>query len=102
VQGEPREGNDNRREHRPAAYQSHGRAHTPPTRGPVLDNNRHTNTGANIDVNTDANAQPLFRRASQNLAATAMHVALDFQKKTKCISYVCQDQVYTHMIDVMS
>jgi hypothetical protein len=23
-------------------------------------------------------------------------------KKTKCISYVHQDQVYTHMIDVMS
>jgi hypothetical protein len=26
----------------------------------------------------------------------------DFPKKIKCISYVCQDQVYTHMIDVMS
>jgi hypothetical protein len=29
-------------------------------------------------------------------------VTPDFPKKTKCISYVCQDQVYTHMIDVMS
>jgi hypothetical protein len=27
---------------------------------------------------------------------------LIFPKKTKCISYVRQDQVYTHMIDVMS
>jgi hypothetical protein len=26
----------------------------------------------------------------------------DFPKKTKCISYVRQDQVYIHMIDVMS
>jgi hypothetical protein len=29
-------------------------------------------------------------------------VTPDFPKKTKCISYVRQDQVYTHMIDVMS
>jgi hypothetical protein len=29
-------------------------------------------------------------------------VTPDFPKKTKCISYVCQDQVYTHIIDVMS
>jgi hypothetical protein len=29
-------------------------------------------------------------------------VTPDFSKKTKCISYVCQDQVYTHMIDIMS
>jgi hypothetical protein len=29
-------------------------------------------------------------------------VTPDFLKKTKCISYVRQDQVYTHMIDVMS
>jgi uncharacterized NAD(P)/FAD-binding protein YdhS len=27
---------------------------------------------------------------------------LIFQRKTKCISYVRQEQVYTHMIDVMS
>jgi hypothetical protein len=30
------------------------------------------------------------------------HVTPDFPKKIKCISYVRQDQVYTHMIDVMS
>jgi hypothetical protein len=29
-------------------------------------------------------------------------VTPDFPKKTKCISYVHQDQVYTHMIDVIS
>jgi hypothetical protein len=29
-------------------------------------------------------------------------VTPDFPNKTKCISYVRQDQVYTHMIDVMS
>jgi hypothetical protein len=29
-------------------------------------------------------------------------VTPDFPKKTKCISYVHQDQVYAHMIDVMS
>jgi hypothetical protein len=29
-------------------------------------------------------------------------VTPEFPKKTKCISYVGQDQVYTHMIDVMS
>jgi hypothetical protein len=31
-----------------------------------------------------------------------VHVTPDFSKKTKCILYVRQDQVYTHMIDVMS
>jgi hypothetical protein len=29
-------------------------------------------------------------------------VTPDFPKKTKCILYVHQDQVYRHMIDVMS
>jgi hypothetical protein len=29
-------------------------------------------------------------------------VTPEFPKKTKCISYVRQDQVYTHMIDVIS
>jgi hypothetical protein len=33
---------------------------------------------------------------------TGRVVTPDFPKKTKCISYVRQDQVYTHMIDVMS
>jgi hypothetical protein len=31
-----------------------------------------------------------------------LDVTPDFPKTTKCISYVRQDQVYTHMIDVMS
>jgi hypothetical protein len=35
-------------------------------------------------------------------AAPDRAVTPDFSKKTKCISYVRQDQVYTHMIDVMS
>jgi hypothetical protein len=51
---------------------SHGRAPTPPTRGPTHDNNRRTNEGANVDANADTDAPPLFRRASQNLAAAAM------------------------------
>jgi hypothetical protein len=34
--------------------------------------------------------------------AASIIVTPDFPKKTKCISYVRQDQVYTHMIDVMS
>jgi hypothetical protein len=38
------------------------------------------------------------REAKANLPS----VTPDFPKKTKCISYVRQDQVYTHMIDVMS
>ena len=29
-------------------------------------------------------------------------VTPDFRKKTRCISYVRQDQIYTHMIDVIS
>jgi hypothetical protein len=72
MQGEPREGNDNRREHCLAADQPHGRAPTPPARGLVPDNNRRANTGANIGVNVDADAQALFWQASQNLAAAAM------------------------------
>jgi hypothetical protein len=62
VQGEPCEGNGNRRKRRPAADQPHDRAPTPP------DNNRRANEGANAD----ADAPSLFRRASQNLAAKAM------------------------------
>jgi hypothetical protein len=68
VQGEPREENSNRRERRPAANQPRGRAPTPPPRAPEPDNNRCANEGANAN----ANAPPLFRRASQNLAAAAM------------------------------
>jgi hypothetical protein len=36
---EPREGNDDRLERRPAADQSHDRAPTPPARVPARDNN---------------------------------------------------------------
>jgi hypothetical protein len=68
VQGKPREENGNRRERRPAADQPRGRAHTPPARASESDNNRRANRGANAD----ADAPPLFRRASQNLAAAAM------------------------------
>jgi hypothetical protein len=70
VQGEPREWNDERREHRPAGNQPHGYAPMPSAR----DNNQHANEGANIDANTnaDANAPPLFQQASQNLAAAAL------------------------------
>jgi hypothetical protein len=39
-------------------------------RAPELDNNRCANAGANINIDTDA--APLFRRASQNLAAAVM------------------------------
>jgi hypothetical protein len=70
VQGGPHEGNVNRRERRPAADQPHGRAPMPPTRGPEPNNNRRANGGADADANTDA--PPLFRRASQNLAAVAI------------------------------
>jgi hypothetical protein len=72
VQGEPPEGNGNRREHRPVADEPHDRAPTPPTRGPELDNNRRANGGANVDANADADAPPLFWRASQNLAVADM------------------------------
>jgi hypothetical protein len=40
----------------------------------VRDNNRRANEGVNVDANanTNADAPPLFQRASQNLAAAAM------------------------------
>jgi hypothetical protein len=44
----------------------------PSARGCARDNDRHTNEGANVDANTDGDAPPLFSRAPQNLAATAM------------------------------
>jgi hypothetical protein len=70
VQGEPHEGNGGRHERRPAADQPRGRAPTPPVRAPERDDNRCPNGGAN--ANPDADASPLFRRVSQNLAAVAM------------------------------
>jgi hypothetical protein len=39
VQEQPREGNDDWRERRPAADQPHSRAPTPPAREPMRDNN---------------------------------------------------------------
>ena len=30
------------------------------------------------------------------------NVTPDFQNKTECISYVRQEQVYTHMIDIIN
>jgi hypothetical protein len=72
VQEEPREGNGDRRERRLTTDQPHGRAPTSSARGPACDNNRRANEGANVDANTDADAPPLFRQASQNLAVAAM------------------------------
>jgi hypothetical protein len=72
VQEEPREGNGKWCEHRSTADQPHGRAPMPPARGSERDNNRRANEGANVDANTDADTPPLFRQASQNLAAAAM------------------------------
>jgi hypothetical protein len=66
VQGEPGNANGNRRERHPAASQPHDHAPTPPARALEPNNNQHANEGMN------ANAPPLFRWASQNLAATAM------------------------------
>jgi hypothetical protein len=45
VQEEPRDGNGDRRECRSVADQLHGRAPTPPARGPARDNNRCANEG---------------------------------------------------------
>jgi hypothetical protein len=70
VQGEPGNANGNRRERRPATSQPHGRAPTPPAPAPEPNNDQRADEGANI--NAGADAPPLFRRASQNLAAAAM------------------------------
>jgi hypothetical protein len=66
------EGDGERQEHRLAAEQSRARASTPPARGHERDNNQRANEGVNVNANTDGDALPLFRRASQNLAAAAM------------------------------
>jgi hypothetical protein len=70
VQGEPSNENGNRRERRPAATQPHDRAPTPPAHALEPNNDQRANEGTN--VNADADAPPLFRWASQNLAAAAM------------------------------
>jgi hypothetical protein len=46
----------------------------------------------------------IFRKIMEFILTLAVisPVTPDFLKKTKCISYVRQDQVYTHMIDIMS
>jgi hypothetical protein len=43
-----------------------------------------------------------FFKTENSESRLTFSVTPDFPKKTKCISYVRQDQVYTHMIDVMS
>jgi hypothetical protein len=70
IQGEPGNANGNRRECFPAASQPHGRAPTPHARTPKPNNDQRADEGAN--VNAGADAPPLFRRASQNLAAAVM------------------------------
>jgi hypothetical protein len=72
VQEQPREGNDERWERRSAAEQQWARAPPPLAQGRTRDNDQRANKGANVDANADADAPPLFRRASQNLATTAM------------------------------
>jgi hypothetical protein len=72
VQEQPREGNGERQERCPATEQPRARATTLPTRGRTCENDRHANKGANIEANTDSDAPPLFRLASQNLAVAAM------------------------------
>jgi hypothetical protein len=51
-------------------------------------------------------ASPAWRSIADGRSLTAPAawpcVTPDFPKKTKCISYVWRDQVYTHMIDIMS
>jgi hypothetical protein len=72
VQEEPHEWNGERRERYPAAEQSRARAPTPLARGSTRDKNQRANEGANVDTNADADTSLVFRRALQNLAATAM------------------------------
>jgi hypothetical protein len=72
VQEQHREGNGERQERRPAVEQTRARALTLSARGCTHDNDRCVNEGANVDANIGSDAPPLFRRASQNLAAVAM------------------------------
>jgi hypothetical protein len=88
VQGEPHEGNSNRRERRPVTDQPHGRASTPLARGPAPDNNRRANVGANANANADT--PPLFRRESQNLADAAMLLPSCPEPTTSEERWVCQ------------
>jgi hypothetical protein len=79
VQEQHREGNGERQERRPAVEQTQARALTLSARGCTRDNDRCANEGLNVDANTGSDAPPLFRRASQNLAAVAM-LLRDFPK----------------------
>jgi hypothetical protein len=72
MQEEPREGNGDRRECRPAAEQPHDRVSTPPAHGPARENNRRANKGADVGADTDTDAPPHFRRVSYTLPAAAM------------------------------
>jgi hypothetical protein len=56
VQEQPREGNDERQEHRPAAEQPRARGPTPPAQGCTRDNDRCANEGANISANANIDA----------------------------------------------
>jgi hypothetical protein len=53
---------------------------------------------ATVELSKDS----AVKAATTVMVAQAANVTPDFPKKTKCISYVRQDQVYTHMIDDMS
>jgi hypothetical protein len=72
MQERPCDGNGERRERRPAAEQPRAHAPTSPARGRTRDNDRRANEGANTNANTDVDAPPLFRQASQNLTMAAM------------------------------
>jgi hypothetical protein len=50
-------------------------------------------------VSSSSSLRTLIWRYPENMSRS---VTPDFPKKTKCISYVRQDHVYTHMIDIMS
>jgi hypothetical protein len=59
-----------------------------------------------VELEAAATDEPCQRRKVDTplvyYARKGRIVTPDFPKKTKCMSYVRQDQVYTHMMDVMS
>jgi hypothetical protein len=44
----------------------------------------------------------IFCQPPKIIIADGLLLSHLISEKTKCISYVCQDQVYTHTIDIMS
>jgi hypothetical protein len=56
-----------------------------------------------LDINNGINSEHLasFVLLWNMIQHVQLHpdVTLDFTRKTECISYVCQDQNHTHMID---